>query len=79
MELCIKKDKLEKSIELVDEKLCHYDREKLFNIEILKECFKITKKNKDLTKVITSEILSSAPRHETAIAEVIDDNLISIV
>lgn len=93
MELSIKKDKLEKYIESIKDKLSEYNREKLFKIEILKECFKMTESSNSKKVIISneinpSEIFPSAPSHEIlipspsyeiAIAEVIDEKLMCIV
>ena len=75
IELCVKKDKLEKSIKSTKNKLSFYDRKKFFNIEILKECFKMTSSN-FLSNTIASapiaEIVTS--NDQIVIAELIDDH-----
>lgn len=67
MELCIKKDKIEKCIESIKEKLSKYNRSQLFNIEILKECFKMTREK------IESEC-SKEKTHALNATEVISSN-----
>lgn len=53
IQLRIKKDKLEKSIISVEENMSLYGREQLFNIEILKECFRITESSNEKMPVDT--------------------------